>query len=399
MYSVAKAYWLLSSGASGHPLKGKLYTKGGVFYDDEGPRMVQFWSDFPALRVFNDRPTEALQALDSGVKAGRHGMRVFYGLAENETDYGGFWSGAMVLPDLAKATLIPYMQQCKERGLKVQLTGGHKYAVEPQDEVAFVQWMAQAIKSANLADTVALFEWRNEYPLTSPWGDSDMTYTVGVQCMQIMRDALGCICTMGSPGEDDPTIIKSIEHSEVAGIDFGRDYTGDLLMKHAHRAYYDGRYHGYYKGRALWVTEPTGPNGNLPNGCADVYLPLEDPEWLYGLHAIYAVTGQACSYFNGTSVRHKCALDQTWGFHELPKLLAFMPETIGTWMGPTWFMNPLNMKEFVTVVAALWGVHDRPPSPIKTWTVQYFDGSTTSGSGPITLKPGTKAVIIKGEFV
>jgi hypothetical protein len=104
------------------------------------------------------------------------------------------------------------------------------------------------------------------------------------------------------------------------------------------------------------------------------------------------------SYFNGPAVRHRFPIDSTWGFYELPKLLKFIPEDVGTWVGPTWFLNPVDTREFVTVLAEEWGLHERPPFRIASWTALLHTGQQLSGAGMIALPKGWKACIIKGKF-
>lgn len=383
-------------------LIGQLLQRNGVVYDANGPRIVQFVSDFPALRIHFDNPSETYRTIDAIVRAGRHGARIFYGLAESEEDYGGYWKGAMVNPYThTMETLIPVMRLYRNAGLKVHLSGGYKFARGWSEEISFLTWMITTIAREKLHDTVGLFEWRNEFQITSPYGgDSPETYQYGDMACKLASSILGCLTTLGSPGEDDPAIKRTLQGVEtIAGIDGERGMSGDLIMKHAHRFYYDGRYKGYYRDpegdqAALWVLEPTGPDG--VNG--DVYLPEDTPAYVYGLHMTYALTGQAVSYFSGPAVRHKRPLDTTWGWYELPKLVKFFPEDIGTYTGPTWFVKN-NGKRFYSVVAEAWNLLGQLDTQVKTWEVQYHDGVIEAGSGPIRLqRKDWRACAVRGEL-
>lgn len=369
-------------------LSGRLKQRNGVFFDATGPRRPIGYTDMPALRVWQDRRDEALETLSAAQSAGWQYVRCAYGLAESESQDKGYWRGAMVLPEkTTKPCLIPFADAARARGLKLELFGGHRFP-DQKAELDFIDWMAKALRDAGHAETVALFEWRNEYLLTSPY-DAATTDAVGVEAMRIMRSTLGCLCTMGAPGEDDEAIRHSVQSAEVASIDALRGHSGDLLMKHAHRFFYDGRHKGRYLGRALWATEPTGPNGRG----GDVYLPLEDRDYLFGLAAIYALTGQAFTFFNGPAVRHRQPLDATWGFRELPGLLALIPEDIGTWKGISWFTKG---SQFVSVLAEAWNM--RPDRPVKSIRYVGADGRSKPLGADNTPAPGWKAALILGEW-
>lgn len=397
-------YLRLSGGSVNSPraLKGQLYLKNGIVYDETGPRIVQFVSDFPALRILQDNPAEEEATCRAIVRANRHGARVFYGLAESEDDYGGFWRGAMVNPySCTYKQLVPMLQMYDYYGLKLHLSGGYKFEHGWNEERDFLNWMVDTIIKEGKQHVIGLLEWRNEFNVTSPYGgDSEETYAHGKEAMEIFK-RIGCLVTMGSPGEDDPAIRRSIcdGTSDIAGIDGMRGMSGDLMMKHAHRFYYDGRYKGGYKvnGKqpALWVLEPTGPDG--VNG--DVYLPLDTPAFVFGMYCIYALTGQANSYFSGPSVRHRRPLDSTWGFYELPELVdAFFPQDIGLWTGPTWFINP-DRSLFISVVAEAWNLLPDMDKHVRQWQILYYDGVMEEGTGPIRpQRADWKACAVRGEY-
>lgn len=418
----------------------------GIIADANGRiRQIHGGSDFPQVRLQADDPQEVERTLDTFVRARRLVCRSFYGLAESETDYGGYWAGRMVNPyNHTQRVLVPLAKAYDVRGLKMHLTGGYRFPGGWTEEKAFIQWMARTLRDDCPPNILAVFSWRNEFPITSPYGgDSTETYAHGAEACQIMRDALGCLTTMGAPGEDDDAIVRSIEHTQIAAIDGNRGMSGQLMMKHADRFAYAGRYQGKYRGRGLWVVEPTGPNTNpdtrslskslagsgagsgllahvrggsfatrnmlahppiaasarsldAPAGSGDdVYLPLNDLAYLFGYYATHTVTGQACSYFNGASVRHHVPLNKPWGFDQLVPLLAFMPDDVASWSGWTYFQRG---NEFVTVGAEEWGTIERPPRPVKSWTALFYDGTTQEGSGTPALGPGYKAAIVKGTF-
>lgn len=419
----------------------------GIIADANGRiRQIHGCSDFPQPRIWLDDQPEIERTLDSMVRARRVMCRSFYGLAESETDYGGYWAGRMVNPyDHMQRALVPLAHAYDVRGLKMHLTGGYRFAGGWPEEKAFIQWLARTLRDDCPPNILALFSWRNEFPLTSPYGgDSVETYAHGAEACQIMREALGCLTTMGAPGEDDDAIARSIEHTQIAAIDGMRGMEGQLMMKHADRFAYAGRYQGKYRGRGLHVVEPTGPNthpdaralqkgevagagtgagllaamrgGSFatrnmlahPPGAAgaksldaaagsgdDVYLPLNDRAYVFGYYGTHAVTGQACSYFSGPSVRHHVPLNAAWGFDELVPLLSFIPDDVASWGGWTYFQRG---NEFVTVGAEAWGTIERPPRPVKSWTALFYDGTVQEGGGTPALAAGYKAAIVKGTF-
>jgi hypothetical protein len=378
------------------PLTGLLTIRDGILYDAIGPRRAFGYTDMPALRIWDDNQLEELSTLDAAHAAGYQYVRIAYGLAETETQDGGYWRGAMVSPELAQRTLIPFAKAAWSRGIRLHLFGGHDYGT-PQVELDFIRWMANAFRDNGLSDAIALFEWRNEwtltYPKRTPGYDRTSPWDLARQASQIMHDATGCLTTMGSPGEDDAAIQQTISGAmQVAAIDLGRGYSGSGLMKHVTTVYYHGRYQGFFKGALLWATEPTGPQG--VDG--DVYLPLNDTDYLWGYYATYAVTGQVVTFFNGPAVRHRTRIDSTWGFYELPKLLRNIPEDIGTYRGPSWFTNG---KQFYAVLAEEWGMHMHPDRPIKWWRMIRATGFAVEGDGPtIKVAPGWKAALFVGEW-
>lgn len=374
----------------GHPFVGPLRTLGGVLYDATGPRRALGYSDFPALRIWEDNQPEELSTLIAAQRAGYQYVRMAYTLAETETQNGGYWQGAHISPELTKRTLIPFARAARDHGIRLHIFGAYNFGSKAA-ELDFIRWMAGALRDDGLAETIALFEWRNEWNLTSPWGASQDSLDVAREAMRIMRDTLGCLTTVGSPGEDDTWIRRTIFDGALASIDGMRGMTGSLYMKHANGFYYRGRYQGGYAGAALWVTEPTGPNG--VDG--DVYIPLDDKEFLVGLYGTYSVTGQVLTFFNGPAVRHRRPIDSTWGFYELPRILANIPQDIGTWRGPTWFTKD---KQFVAVLAEEWGLEKHPDFPIKTWRFIGSSGIPVEGVGPINMSPGWKAGIFTGEW-
>ena len=381
-------------------LVGPVRAKDGIFYDATGPRRVIGYSDFPALRIFQDDPAEAERTLAAARAAGWQYVRIAFALAENETDYGGYWRGAHVHPETTtKRVLVPFAKLAQRYGIRLHLFGGYSWCVaNPRgcrtDEIAFIRWMAETLRDEGLAESVVLFEWRNEYVINAPWRGGPESYSVAREAIELWKRTVGSPTTMGSPGEDDPAIARSVRETgaDVAAIDFERGLPGYQLMKRAHRAYYDGRYKRGYLGASLFATEPTGPQGVG----GDVTWPLDDPQFVYGLASVYAVSGQAFTFFNGPAVRHRRPIDSTFGFYELPRLLAHIPEDIGTYVGPSWFTKGTR---FVTVLAEQWAMHAVPPRPVRAWSLVTLGGVVLDGIGPTVNPPaGWKAAIITGEW-
>lgn len=388
------------------PLQMPLRVVNGVVTDAAGLSRILGYSDFPALRIFEDDQPEELSTLRAARSAGYQFVRVAYTLAENETQDGGYWRGAHVHPNLSRRQLIPFARAAKAAGIKLHLFGAYNWckdtAIGPRGckdaEIEFAREMFTALRDAGLEDEIALLEWRNEWNLTSPWGTGPDSYEVYRRWSALARSILpSVLVTMGSPGEDDPLIRTTFLHPlDLASIDGMRGMSGPLYMKHANGFYYRGRFQGGYGQHALWVTEPTGPQGIG----GDVYIPLDDRDYLLGLYGTYLVTAQTLTFFNGPAVRHRRPIDSTWGFYELPRLLANIPEDIGTYRGPTWFTKG---SQFVAVLAEEWGEHKCPDYPrcraIKSWRfVNSLGGLQPGGNGPIVLTPGWKAGIFLGEW-
>lgn len=378
---------VFAGSAPKRPLVGPLTQSNGVARDLTGPRAVIGYSDFPALRIFQDNPTEAAETFRKARSAGWQFVRAAYSLGETEDQDGGYWRGAHVHPyRTTQKVLIDWLKLAAANQIRAELFGAHAFQGGWPEERAFLEWMGREISSAGLCESVALFEWRNEYEITSPYRPR---IEHGFDATAIFKAACPTVLvTVGAPGEDDGLIAASVSQTDVAAIDLNRGMPGSLLMKHAHTVYYHGRYFGLFRGRLLWATEPTGPG-------RDVYLPLDDPAFVYGLAATYVSTGQVFTYFNGPAVRHQRSIDSEWGFYELPKLLANIPEDIATWSGPSWFTQG---NRFLIVLAEDWGQHTRPPRPIKSWEMVTISGLRIGGTGPISVPAGWKAGIFLGEW-
>jgi hypothetical protein len=409
-----------------HPfaLQGRLYAKGGIWYDATGPVLPQFFHCMPLVRVFNDNTEKFQAALQAGVDAGRHGIRFGYNLVESEDQDNGYWRGCHVPLDMGMELSVPVHEALANAGLKSHIFGANNFGGDWSKERAWLQQLLTRIADAGYAETVGLFSWRNEPFMTSPYGGhSQDTYTHGAEAMAMAREILGCAVSMGAMGEDDGYITGTITNGkwmtndgvyapsvpsgfyEGAGIDFSRGHPGEVMVKRLDRAYYDGRYHGKYQGGALWNIEPTGMNDAVPPGCVgDVYYPLDDPAFLFTYHLRGALDGMACSFFNGPSVRYAYPIDTGYGFHELPAFIRdWIPPDIGLWTGPTFMIRG---NEFVTVLCEAWGYIGDPSHPLKSiegravesWRALFYDGAVISGSGPIGLVPGWKGACLRGTL-
>lgn len=388
------------------PLVGLLVQDGGLIRDGSGRiRVPHFYHDMSLIRQFADDPDKVRHALDVAAGYDWQGARVGCPLVETDEQDNGFWAGCHSSPELCLDTIPAVCTEFANRHMKLHLFGANNFGGDWSKEQRFITELCTTIRDAGHADTIGLFEWRNEFYVTSPYGgNSDETFAHGAEACRIARSILGCLTTMGSPGEDDDAITRSVQVSQIAGLDFGRDYPPDALMRHCDRAYYDGRYHGKYQKygpRALWFLEPTGPDNpglQFPDG---VYYALNDPAYVYGLYMRLHLDGIAFSYLNGAGIRHHVPLESEASYTRLPTLLRFLPDDVCAWQGPSWFTNG---PEFAIVVAESWGMLERPedatrtPKRIETWTAQFADGSTQRGEGPIRLTPGYKAVAVKGSW-
>lgn len=379
-------------------LIGKARKVDGVIHDDTGPRLIHGYIDMPAVRIVADDLAEAERTLDDAAEAGRHVLKAACCLCESEDQNNGFWRGRIVLPELARSgALVKLADMVRDRAMKLWLFGSHNFGGSAARLLDFWRWMADALFEAGHADTMLGFEWYSEFPLTSPWGDGDESYVHAAECLKVVRDRLGCLTTMGAPGEDAAALIRTASVGDIVSVDLGRDYSGPDLMHHAHTIYNEGRFHRKYDGgRALLVsTEPTGPD--VGSG-GDMYVPLEDPEWIFGYQAIFAAYYQASFYFNGAGVRHHVPIIQGYGCREFPRMFdAFLPPDCSTWTGPSWLVRG---NQFVIVVARAWDMLGRPPRPVAEWTALFHDGSTEQGTGTIVFRhhENWRTCVVKGTF-
>jgi len=196
-------------------LVGRLVARNGLFYDDTGPRLPQFFHVMPLIRVFHDDRAKFDQALAAGVKAGRHGIRFGYTLVETETQDGGYWAGCHVPLDMAMDLMCPVLEALANASLRAHIFGANNFGGNWTTERDWIRQLLQKIADAGHSETVALFSWRNEPFMTSPYGGhSQETYTHGAEAMQIAKDTLGCITCMGAMGEDDGYIAGTVVHGE-----------------------------------------------------------------------------------------------------------------------------------------------------------------------------------------
>jgi hypothetical protein len=203
------------------------------FADDSGPRRVLFTSWFPALRIFHDNPDEARAQLDAIARAGYQGIRIFRALGadrDNGDDDSSWWSGRTVNPAWAVDALIPFLQECQQRDLRVALTEGHAWNDPTGDELAFTQRVVEAIHAQGFDQVVAVWENWNEGFQNTAYGDSSTQLGIGLRMFDVVRAGL----------EPDPVLLQTSFNNEDPATMVRSAIGADAITIHGDR-YWPGR--------------------------------------------------------------------------------------------------------------------------------------------------------------
>jgi hypothetical protein len=286
------------------------------FADDTGPRRVAVCSWFPGIRIWRDDPDEARRQMDRMV--GRwQGARVFAHLKESR-----FWSGLEVLPEWNNYDhlLRTFLEEMWARQLRVSLTFGDLQYTPSERHPELYQRVAGICRSVN-EQVVCLSGMVNEARVNSIEKE-DWSYWAHLSRLwqEIYPWGQHGLSDPGDQEEPGPLQASCRAPATVALLHGTRIPPMDAI-----RRAFNVRYEGDI-GKPIVQDEPTGPGD-------DVYQPVDDPAWLFGLYTIHVITGQMVTYFSGASLRNRKPLDSDWGFTELPRLwqqLA-LPEDVGTY--------------------------------------------------------------------
>lgn len=390
------------------PLVGPLRVQDKLLRDDTGYRRVLFCSWFPALRVLRDNPAEFTRQLDAIAAAGYQGVRVFLAVGGWE----GFWDGREVVPitfqkwhfdhhdgghhrpptgrehdgrvlaawpdydDLYRTLLRAF----KARGLRLEVTTGDMQIIVGNDqakELDLHRRLARIAAEEGGANVIALVEGTNEVPINRYGGAGDASIEQLGRILQIWRAAIpGVLTAQGAFLSEEPEhLFASVRYGQVAAVHVSREPIERHIKRSHALVHWEGRWRFFPV--PFWQTEPAGPG-------EDSYAAVNDPANLTAIYSMHALTGQGSTYFNGPAVRAREPLESTWGFRELPALLAaHLPEDVATWSREVnapvhGVMYWTRGREFRTVLFETW--NPAPPRPLEQWTL-YAGDRVTRGTG------------------
>lgn len=421
---------------SAHALEGPLRADGRAYADASGPRTVFFCSWFPALRIWRDDRAAATRELDVIAAAGWQGIRVF-------TAVGGwqpYWDGREVAPvtfrkqleggrfgDQVAAwpdyddQLRTFLAAVRARGLRLHLATGDAQMIFPGSEAerAFHQRVARLVRAGGGPDVVALYEvWNEGWQNNALEGSPEALAHARRILDEVRAIAPGVLTAISAapPGSGDEGAVWA-DGADVTIVHGTREPPSRALADAFDLVHHSGAVRPLAK--PIWQGEPTGPDGERP----EVYLPTNDPALLLALFTVHQMTGQASVFFNGPGLRYSEPLSRTWGFRELPALLALLPRDVGTWKhltagrstagplvalqyagdgrtGPEGLFQAWSDQGVVAVVHGGTGPWEiEAVRPVRRWRVVGPGGIEHEGSGPFPPMDGAlRARVILAEF-
>lgn len=385
--------------STNRPLIGPLRSQDKLLRDDSGWRRVFFASWFTALRTLRDNPTEFYRQIDALAGANYQGARVFLAVG----GWSDFWDNHEVIPiafqkwfytgnlmrsDRLGAQLAAWsdyddlfralLREFKKRNLRLDLTVGDMQIIVGNDqakELELHRRLSRIAAEEGGLDVIALVEGTNEFPINRYGGDSDGSIEQLGRVLEVWRQAIpGVLTTEGAVISEDPErLYAGARHGQVAAVHISRD----PIELHLKRSFGVTRWEGDWRHfpLAFWETEPAGPG-------RDSFAAQNDPANLTAVYAQHALLGHGSNYFNGPAVRGDGPLESTWGFKELPKILAQLPEDVAMWDhdsdrrgGIEYFFRG---NQFATATIKLWST--APPRPVAEWTL-YAGDNVTHGTG------------------
>lgn len=414
-----------SSQKARYAIKGRVYlSPDGVWCDANGPCLIWFHSAFQLLTLVAQDKAEAIRAVRAIARAGS-GLRMFTRIgADFDVMYrhpyfsDTYWGkgNREINTQMCRDHLAETLDLCGNYDLKVFLTMGSLSQTD-QIEYDFHMMVGDIVVESGHAETVVGAEHRNEPNMTSQYrGDPPKAWELAKRTMQDFKKKVGCVITGGSWG-DNALVLVSAD-----GMD-AMDHHADRFpitesIRHAHTVWNTYKFNGRST-KGIWRGEDPGPNADYAENTnrtphasigGDMYQENNNPEYQFGYTMVSAATGQAVCWLNGPAVRQYCPIDSTaWGFSELPALLhTFMPKDVGVWAmhtpNPSWIIAP-DGKQFVYAGLTEWGTvggnspqYTHPPKQIGRRKVITADGLFSDGSGPITVPPTAKSLLVVGEF-
>ena len=411
--------------STNRPLVGPLRVQDKLLRDDTGYRRVFFASWFTALRTLRDNPDEFMRQLDVIAAKGYQGYRLFSLVG----GWSKYWDGAEVVPvpftkwfytgnhlrterlgaridawpdydDLLR-TLA---RETRKRGLRLEVTIGDSQIVfgcDAQSEIRFARRTAAILAQEGGLDLVALVEGTNEFPINRCGGDSDASVEQLGRVLAVWRELIpGVLTTEGAVISEEPEkLYLGAKYGQVAAVHVSRDPVEMHLKRSFGIVNFEGNWRVFPV--PFWHTEPAGPGD-------DSYARVDNTAILTAIYAQHALLGNGSTYFNGPAVRgciktagevclEKGPLESTWGFAELPKLLAeTLPEDVATWDhasdGRGGVMYWSSGNDFRAVLYETWSA--APPRPIADWTL-YAGDHVEHGTG---TPPPKKTGLLVGRF-
>jgi len=401
------------------PLVGPLRIVNKLFADDTGYRRVLFCSWFPALRILRDHPQEFERQINVITDACYQGFRTFFTVGGWST----YWDGREVAPvrfrkwhhsretglhrpaslgawidawpdydDLLRTLL----RACKQRGLRLHQAVGDMQIIFPdragmQAELEFTRRVARICAQEGGREVMALVGDTNEYP-QNRWGsESPEAIAQMGRVLRIWEEEIpGVLTTMGACISEEPEqLYQSITHGQVCAVHTSRGVPFALKRTHA-LTHWEGQYRHFPK--PFWQGEPMGWGQAVSVDRFDRYSNADG----VALYAMHALVGHASNYFNGPAIHSREPLESTWGFYEIPRLLAeTLPEDVATWANASngrggiayWFKH----KRFATATHKDWDTS--PPQPVADWTL-YTGDAVQHGTGT----PPRASGLIVGTF-
>jgi hypothetical protein len=395
------------------PLVGPLRVENKLFCDDTGPRRVFFCSWFPALCILRNDPAEFERQINAIAAANYQGIRVFLAVG----GWSDFWDGREVAPaGFTKWKFSPesghlrpaghggridawpdhaellrtLLRACKARKLRLHLSCGDMQIIcpDPGRELDLHRQWARICAEEGGLEVVALAGETNEYPMNRFGGDGAQSVQQMGRVLQAWREAIpGVLTAQGAIlSEEADKLYESSQFGQVCISHTTREPFSLCIKRTLGLVYWEGNYRHFPK--PFWQGEPAGP-------AQDSYQRQDDPANLTALYAMHALTGQASNQFAGPAVRSREPLECAWGFKELPKILAVLPEDVATWQhanGPNgailyWFKG----QRFATATIKDW--NSAPPRPVREWSL-FAGDAVTQGTG----NPPRATGLIVGTF-
>jgi hypothetical protein len=317
------------------PLVGPVRLLGKSFGDGTGPRILHGATDFGALRRLKDQRDQTLRDLDI-LATHCHYVRIAVRLNGGDDFWGMPWPDAngwpMTLDPLrdpwVEDMLRQYLQECHNRGLRVNLTSADMYNWSDQQAEDWFRRCGQIAASVS-PEVVWLFAVANEMRGTWPDGESDENVAKMAHYLRVWQEVYpGSLLAGSDPGSQDGDGMRRLAPSpaNVALIHDVRWSVPDAI-----RRAFNSRYENY-PGKPIVQDEPTGPNGVIPGPFGQkVYQPVNDYDDVLAIYFTHAYTGQASTWFDDSALIDRQSLAANWGCKEIPAIWREMelPEDIG----------------------------------------------------------------------